>query len=49
MTKGPADWWRRAGFLTVGDLPPAGPKVELWVATQVELPKDEFQDRSAKA
>ena len=31
------------GFLTVGDLPPAGPKVELWVATQVELPKDEFQ------
>jgi len=31
------------GFLTVGDLPPAGPKVELWVATQVELPKDDFQ------
>jgi hypothetical protein len=31
------------GFLTVGDLPPAGPKVELWVATQVELPKDEFR------
>jgi len=30
------------GFLTVGDLPPAGPKVELWVATQVELPKEEF-------
>jgi hypothetical protein len=30
------------GFLAVGDLPPAGPKVELWVATQVELPKDEF-------
>jgi len=30
------------GFLTVGDLPPAGPKVELWVATEVELPKDDF-------
>lgn len=30
------------GFLTVGDLPPAGPKVELWVAAQVELPKDDF-------
>jgi hypothetical protein len=30
------------GFLTVGDLPPAGPKVELWVATEVELPKAEF-------
>ncbi len=30
------------GFLTVGDLPPAGPKVELWVATQVELPKADF-------
>ena len=30
------------GFLTVGDLPPAGPKVELWVATQVESPKEEF-------
>jgi hypothetical protein len=30
------------GFLTVGDLPPAGPKVELWVATDVELPRADF-------
>jgi hypothetical protein len=33
----------KPGFLTVGDLPPAGPKVELWVATDVELPKADFQ------
>jgi hypothetical protein len=32
----------KPGFLTVGDLPPAGPKVELWVATDVELPKADF-------
>jgi hypothetical protein len=31
------------GFLAIGDLPPAGPKVYPWVATQVELPKKEFQ------
>ena len=30
------------GFLTVGDLPPAGPNVDLWVAAQVELPKADF-------
>ena len=30
------------GFLTVGDLPPAGPKVDLWVATEVEPPKADF-------
>jgi hypothetical protein len=30
-------------FLTTGDLPPAGAKVEPWVATQVEPPKAEFQ------
>jgi hypothetical protein len=44
VTKGPPPiGGDEPGFLTVGDLPPAGPKVELWVATQVELPKDEFQ------
>jgi hypothetical protein len=31
------------GFLAIGDLPPAGPKVYPWVATQVELPKKDFQ------
>ena len=30
------------GFFTSGDLPPAGPKVYPWVATAVELPKDDF-------
>ncbi len=44
VTKGPPPiGGDEPGFLTVGDLPPAGPKVELWVATQVELPKAEFQ------
>jgi hypothetical protein len=44
VTKGPPPiGGDEPGFLTVGDLPPAGPKVELWVATQVELPKDDFQ------
>jgi hypothetical protein len=31
------------GFLATGDLPPAGAKVDPWVATDVELPKEEFQ------
>jgi hypothetical protein len=31
------------GFLAIGDLPPSGPKVYPWVATQVELPKEEFE------
>jgi hypothetical protein len=30
------------GFLAHGDLPPAGPKVYPWVATEVELPKKDF-------
>ncbi|HKX13753.1 MAG TPA: hypothetical protein VJN19_01055 [Propionibacteriaceae bacterium] len=31
------------GFLATGDLPPAGAKVDPWVATDVEMPKEEFQ------
>jgi hypothetical protein len=31
------------GFLATGDLPPAGPKVAPWVATGMELPKEEFK------
>jgi hypothetical protein len=31
------------GFFATGDLPPAGPKVYPWVATAVELPKEDFQ------
>ncbi|HEY6811655.1 MAG TPA: hypothetical protein VI074_03095, partial [Propionibacteriaceae bacterium] len=31
------------GFLAIGDLPPAGPKVYPWVATQVEPLKEEFK------
>jgi hypothetical protein len=31
------------GFLATGDLPPGGAKVDPWVATEVELPKAEFQ------
>jgi hypothetical protein len=31
------------GYLATGDLPPAGAKVDLWVATAVEPPKDDFQ------
>ena len=31
------------GFLATGDLPPAGAKVDPWVATEVELPKEDFQ------
>jgi hypothetical protein len=31
------------GFLATGDLPPAGAKIAPWVATEVELPKDEFK------
>ena len=30
------------GFLATGDLPPAGPKVAPWLATEIELPKDNF-------
>jgi hypothetical protein len=30
------------GFLATGDLPPAGPKVAPWVATDVEQPEDDF-------
>jgi hypothetical protein len=30
------------GFFTSGDLPPAGPKIYPWVATAVELPRDDF-------
>lgn len=32
-----------AGFLATGDLPPAGPKVAPWVATDVEQPEDDFK------
>jgi hypothetical protein len=31
------------GFLAIGDLPPAKPKVYPWVATQVEPPKKDFE------
>jgi len=31
------------GFLATGDLPPAGAKIAPWVATPVELPKDDFK------
>jgi hypothetical protein len=31
------------GFFATGDLPPAGPTVYPWVATSVELPKEDFQ------
>ncbi|HJV14785.1 MAG TPA: hypothetical protein VJ625_12925 [Propionibacteriaceae bacterium] len=31
------------GFLAHGDLPPAGPKVYSWVATEVVPPKEEFK------
>ena len=31
------------GYLASGDLPPAGAKDDLWVATAVEPPKDDFQ------
>jgi hypothetical protein len=31
------------GFLATGDLPPAGPKVAPWVATDLEQPEDDFK------
>ena len=33
----------KPGFLTHGDLPPAGPKVYPWIATDVGLPPKEFR------
>jgi hypothetical protein len=31
------------GFLTTGDLPPAGPKIAPWVAAPIEQPQDDFK------
>jgi hypothetical protein len=33
----------KPGFLATGDLPPAGPKMAPWVATEIEPPTEEFK------
>ena len=38
----------KPGFLATGDLPPAGPKVAPWVATEIELPTDEFKGSAVR-
>jgi hypothetical protein len=42
VTKGPPPIGDEPGFLANGDLPPAGPKVSPWLATEVKPPDKDF-------